>query len=97
TWRASTLRHSSRFIITASFRSPVRARRKSEACCALGGDGAPLIRRRTADQQHHGPALRIGLIDGGSDLCHVRILFDLLIRNAHAIEDGFDDAHAIMR
>src|SRR5260370_22918803 len=105
TWRASTLRHSSRFIMAAPFKILVRVVRVGRNKRSAWRDGLadyadanpPLrrLRRPSADQQHHRPALRIGVVDGGPDLRHIGLLFDLVIGDAHGLKDGLDDTHAI--
>src|SRR5258707_6069957 len=105
TWRASTLRHSSRFIMAAPFKILVRVvrvgRNKRSALRHGLADYAdanpPLrrLRRPSADQQHHRPALRIRVVDGGPDLRHIRLLIDLVIGDAHSLDDRLDGTHAI--
>src|SRR5262245_34954355 len=50
-----------------------------------------------SDQHHDWFALRIGLIDCRPDFDDVILLLDLVVPDAHGIEDGLDDAHAIAR
>src|SRR5258708_16140598 len=98
TWRASTLRHSSRFIMAAPFKILVRVvrvgRNKRSALRHGLADYAdanpPLrrLRRPSADQQHHRPALRIRVVDAGPDLRPIGLLFPLLIAAAHGLHHG---------